>query len=105
MVVLLLTPISIAAPASSLTARIALPIRVFLMKSCRSTMHTTDSTMVRMVTILVWIFPKEIVSAEKTAGNGLDADEKKIMKRFSRKRLTAIAVMRTESDGEPRSGL
>ena len=39
------------------------------------------------------------------AGNGWEAEENRIINRFSKNRLTAMAVIRTDSDGEPRSGL
>ena len=96
---------SIAAPASSETARIALPIRVFLINSCRQIIQTIDKAIVMIVTAFVWILPMLIGLALMIAGNGLEAEENRIINRFSKNRLTAMAVIRTDSDGEPRSGL
>ncbi|MPN19819.1 hypothetical protein SDC9_167191 [bioreactor metagenome] len=96
MVKVVFIPISLAAPASSETALIALPIFVLLTSSCNSTISTTEVKIVTTVTILTLRSPIATGSAFIIGGKALPEDEKKSCAKFCNRRLMPIAVIRRE---------
>ena len=98
---LVLIPISFAAPASSLVARMALPILVLLTKSCKAIIMTTEVRMLRIVLELICNAPSSSIPFGNIAGMDFALDENSSCERFCRKMLTPIAVINREILGAP----
>ena len=101
MVEFVLIPINFAAPASSLVARIALPILVLFTKSCRAIIITTEVPIFSRVFELICKVPSSNIVFGNIAGIDFALEENSNCERFCKKMLTPIAVINREIRGAP----
>ena len=100
-------PMSWAAPLSSETARMALPILVLVVNSVRPTMITMLARTVTSVTELTTSSPpnKDSEGMAMTCGNDFGSLFQMRRARFCSRYETPMAVIRTSREGASRSGL